>query len=880
MFDDESINLVVKATELNDVSKIYSDFTQSFTVPASRLNNYTFQHYYESDIDGTFNANIRMPALIELGTYTFRQGTIQLENVKLKNKVPEFYKITFYSTVRNLKDKFGDDTLQSLGTIKDTDTPTSLTSLNHTYNWENVVAGLQSGTFLNNDIIYPLVSPKRVWRLGTGVDNRDVNGQIMDITIREGSILYTELKPAVRLIKIIEAIEERYSIFFSRDFFDTANFKDLFMWLSNSSDSMTAFGTPSQTTFSNETYPAPYNRIRRDVVDAYGDSYTYTVTLLATQTNTNYLHYFLVVPNNGYGDIKYKIRMDISIDGGEWNDEVGPIESEVLQGSGENNGVSYRIPRNMTGVDKTYRFRYFIESSGRMIFTSSSNFVPYTPAALALHSRGNNGQESNGNVEVALQMPEIKIIDFISGLFKMFNLIIRPNADGSYRIDTLENYYAGGDTIDISNYVDIDETIIERPELFKSIEYRYEKSEDLLSKQYRDTNGGAKEVGYPDLTANYPISAGEELKITVPFSAIVLERLTNKNEDIPFSNIVIGNAYNSDYSPVNLKGLIFYNNGIIDASSPIIIHKNTINDTSINANYVTVPALVVLSNMALNLVVILSFNATPKSLIFGNGSSKKLLKFSLIAGAASVTALLKSEKTILSAFIDVLNAILKEKEYASEEERLATLKAIADQRVAIEQASADQRLSIQNQYLDSAEQGVGIIKSIFEKNKDVMRASIIAEGAISIARQIINTNAANARATAELGIIPAVPVIAANYVSMGVGIAATTVATAKALSALGKGGGVPSGGGGAKGGAPSFNTVGASLEKSFSTLALFAAPSIEVWFSSFCSLVNAILFTICSERKPSICASTPAASFSALINATLLAMVLFRDRLF
>lgn len=86
-------------------------------------------------------------------------------------------------------------------------------------------------------------------------------------------------------------------------------------------------------------------------------------------------------------------------------------------------------------------------------------------------------------------------------------------------------------------------------------------------------------------------------------------------------------------------------------------------------------------------------------------------------------------------------------------------------------------------------------------------ASIIASNAVGIAKNIIDTNAANAKLTLEGG-VAAPALITANFIRMGIGIASSVAATAKGLAALGKSGGGADAGG-AEGGAeaPAFNLV-------------------------------------------------------------------------
>ena len=128
-----------------------------------------------------------------------------------------------------------------------------------------------------------------------------------------------------------------------------------------------------------------------------------------------------------------------------------------------------------------------------------------------------------------------------------------------------------------------------------------------------------------------------------------------------------------------------------------------------------------------------------------------------------------------------------------------------------DKVAAAAKRDVQKASLDAVSTGFDILAGFAEENKELQAASIIASNAVGIAKNIIDTNAANALLTTQLG-VAAAPAITANFIRMGIGIASSIAATAKGLSALGKsGGGDTSGGGAAAGGggatAPAFNLV-------------------------------------------------------------------------
>lgn len=157
-----------------------------------------------------------------------------------------------------------------------------------------------------------------------------------------------------------------------------------------------------------------------------------------------------------------------------------------------------------------------------------------------------------------------------------------------------------------------------------------------------------------------------------------------------------------------------------------------------------------------------------------------------------------------------------------------------EKEIADEQAVADAKLAIQNQQLDNVTAGIGVLKGVFEKNKAIQKGLLIAENAAGIAKIIINTMAANAKAVSASPLTGGMPFVAANNISAGISVAASIAATAKGLAALGGGG---SGGGGAQnipsaGGAaaPTFNVVGnAGVNQIANTLGGNQQPPIQAY---------------------------------------------------
>ena len=138
-----------------------------------------------------------------------------------------------------------------------------------------------------------------------------------------------------------------------------------------------------------------------------------------------------------------------------------------------------------------------------------------------------------------------------------------------------------------------------------------------------------------------------------------------------------------------------------------------------------------------------------------------------------------------------------------EEDTTALKKTEADKQKAIDDAALQAKKSIISSEIDAAKGLVNLLGGLGEKNKKIQKAALIANGALSIAEIINNSNVGASKEVATKGIL-GLSTSTLLYIKMATSIASVVAATAKGLSALG-GGSVtaPSdtGGGGGGGGA-------------------------------------------------------------------------------
>lgn len=517
LFQEESIEINLSVQNIKDISKVFGDFTNSFTIPASPTNNAIFKHYYNVDIYGGFNANVRVDSFIEVNNNLFRTGVLELESVQIKDSQPYAYQVGFYSNVTSLKDTFGEDKLNDL----------DLSAQDHTYNDTNIVTGFNSyvsGT--DNSIVYPLISPVANWYYNSVGNDHTPSNIYYQSGHPEHGVFYYDFKPAIKLQKIIDAIEAKYSIEFQSDFFASTDFGKLFMWCHRRAGYM----------FKDQPIGATSELIELVSGDAVFDSTLHRFPVTSTANPALISYSPSATASTNY-------RVDVFI-----NDEL--FSSKEHTGNASNvfvflptltvgDYVDMRLAPSGDGGAVTVGMvaNWYADAAGTTILAATATPLATTTA---------------GFVTMADQMPEQKISDFIGSLVRAFNLVIVPVANNKYDIEPLDDWYAEGTTRDVTEYIDTEEITIRKPSLYRRINFKYNETEAILGEQYRLQN----DIGYGDLRADFTFD-GEEFEVEVGFDHMLFERLSNQNGGA-LTTIGVGKSITREIEPYIGSPLIFY----------------------------------------------------------------------------------------------------------------------------------------------------------------------------------------------------------------------------------------------------------------------------------------------------------------------------------
>lgn len=559
LFEDEKISVTSAITDLSDISKTLTDFSQSFTVPATKNNNKIFKYWYENKIDNGFDSRVRILSYINLDGTLFRNGLIQLEKSNLKNNKAQDYTITFFGNLVSLKDKFSGLLLTDLKTN---------TNFNINYNGTIVANKIFIGN--NDNVKFPLISSLRPWNAVQFPINAN------DITNNANPINYKELFPALRLSAVFNMIETQFGITFGGSFITSSGFTNLFLWLKNSDIFTPKFisVTPISSSVSYflnrqiSTWDVVTNSFTYVNPEPYVGVGTMTVSAFYSANCSSSLigqKYFVEVYFNGVFLSDYEDIIFSAGGNGVMIANILPLGTNFLYGNASEitQGVytfkvACEVPANWFNAKITY--------------TSSWGFFPSFSWETTIVTFPDFSTTST--MDIRASFPEMKIEELLSGIIKMFNLAVYVETPDTYLLETLENYYALGNIIDISEYVVQDTIAIERVKWYKKVSFMYSKCDLYFSSIFLGNNGRS----YGDLLQSFP-NDESEYKISLPFENMLFSKLK--------PNLVVGYSLSNTLQAKKPKAVLLYdyntNNLVPNPGTPFFFNNG--NATSSKNDY-------------------------------------------------------------------------------------------------------------------------------------------------------------------------------------------------------------------------------------------------------------------------------------------------------
>jgi len=538
LFKDESITVTDSLLNIKDLNKIFIPFSQQFTLPASKQNNKLFRHYENTDVQNSFDARYRHDAIIKLNGIDYKKGKIQFKSVELKDNKAYSFKVVFFGDTVELKEVLNEDMLSSLQGLEELD-------FEYTYN--NV-----KNKFINNtgDISFPLITHSKNMRF-TNSGYRD--------NITDTELSFTDIKPAIRVQRVIQAINDTYpQINITGSLLSNPRYSNLHLWLHKEEGYMsnaieggslfilsnrfrgqqTVFFTAPDWTYNAGLSPDPDLRVAYFIPDADGTeavsiTRSFRVTLEVTSgTAVSYSIIFKRSSDNAIlesfenltGNQTKQTRFRSSQFGGVGSELDFKVEIQAES--------TLAITQKLT-VEEGFYFLDFQDNGAKCVYNAASTSVTNT-------------------INVAEHMPKMKVIDFLSNLFKMFNFVVYKEGNNMVVDDALY-FEQTGLNYDITKYVDMAKSTMERLFQYKSMLFKFKSKKSFLV-QYSDElqNNSFSEEMYGNDEWD-----GGIYKIEVNFEKMMYERLSNEDSDA-LTTIGQGAMLDRKFQPTIGQPLLLY----------------------------------------------------------------------------------------------------------------------------------------------------------------------------------------------------------------------------------------------------------------------------------------------------------------------------------
>ena len=566
LFQDETISITDSIQNISDISKVFTPFSKSFNLPASSVNNKLFKHYYNFNIQDGFDARFQVDARIEINQVPFRTGKIRLDGVSMKNNQPFAYKVVFFGEPSSLNDLFGNEELDSLNGLSTYDISYSNSDFLQAFKVGLQSTGVDATSLANRNVVVPLILLENYYTYDTPSTNRLDNTNF--------PVLQPDLKPAIKLKRVIEAIQTQYDITFNmadsgsiKTFFGSDMFDELYLWLHREKSPISAPETDPPT-FGVDTTTKNKKLTFADFTYSSGDGDILTANKLVVNSGDSYSIRLVLDPSvtNNTGEV-------IAID--KTTNELLYYKENLAFNSASNLTVPLMNLTSGTLSSRTYDIEFRINCQVSVNFGALATGMTITKNSSTIHNYSNSAFSLGSNIFIQDYIPKMKVIDFLSGLFKMFNLVVYSKlGDSTIYVETFDDYMTKGVSRDITEYVDIAQSSIDRPVPFNIVNFNYSPPVTQTSLRFINQFG----LVFGDLNYSAPEKYdGQAFNQQIPFERSVLINLVDNSGDV--TNNIEAWWVDADSKTALGKPYIFFNRVVDSSSFPV----TTLNLTAYNA---------------------------------------------------------------------------------------------------------------------------------------------------------------------------------------------------------------------------------------------------------------------------------------------------------
>jgi hypothetical protein len=577
LYENEDIPLSLSVDDFKNVAEKVQSYSKAFNLPATKRNNQIFDNIFDitrTDTGLNFNPYKRTKAILKQDGFLLFEGYLRMLDISDKSGETS-YNVNLYSEVVALADVLGDKTFSDL----------DFTELEHEYQKTNIINSWNDApdvgiTYTNastsgfrnaNDTVkYPFVDWTHQQLIGGSTGTAAISGN------PEYTDLGQIFRPFINIKYLIDRIFQVVPFTYESEFFDTDDFKKLYMdfnWGSgNAPVVIDATIFELLWAFQDDFPPASVYA---------GTSFTnldlrlLTIAgIVAGQVPPNYNLSTNIITATADGE-NYNISGHYGIQNTSATDTID-VECQWIK----NTSVVVTQPLTMLPSSSAlFNFTFneilmngdTLQAQFKRVDPTSANTIRMDETATW---GGTSAVTFNVNITAMTSSSILQTLrgetgqwEFLKGLMTMFNLVTLPDEDNpsNIKIEPYSDVFLNNpnsveldwtDKIDVSEMKLMPLTDLNKKTIFKFVE----DEDDFAFMNYKRQVGGHLYGSKKYDASEFTILAGEDEIVAEPFAATVIKPL----EDM-WSDIIIPLIYsmNEDETSEGFENSprIMYNNG-------------------------------------------------------------------------------------------------------------------------------------------------------------------------------------------------------------------------------------------------------------------------------------------------------------------------------
>ena len=570
LYEDEDIPLSLSVDDFKNVAEKVQSYSKAFNLPATKRNNQIFDNIFEitrTDTGINFNPYKRTKAILKQDGVLLFEGYLRMLDISDKSGEIS-YNVNLYSEVVALADVLGDKTFSDL----------DFTELTHDYQKTNIINSWNDGvtvgqttpiTWTNastsgnrtdfDTLKYPFVDWTHQQLVGGSTGTGAISGN------PEYTSLEQIFRPFINIKYLIDRIFQAVPFTYESDFFNTDDFKKLYMDFNYGENELTigmgkqnnsTLGDPITTSTTSFTNLRLYEHYPNNPLSEVGYDVT-TGTLTSSADDSAY-------------SINYSFSLNRSISSAasfRWvhKDALGNIINTIDFIPSVSYTAATSNPLIYSGYftillqnNETLEPQFLTLVAGGL---KQKNFYSYCTFGL-------NPSIITSNSLLQTLRGEIEQWGFVKGLLTMFNLVTLPDEDNpsNIKIEPYSDIFLNNpnskeldwtEKIDVSQIKLMPLTDLNKKTIFKFVE----DEDDFAFMNYKKQVGGHLYGSKKYDASEFTILSGEDEIVAEPFAATVVKPLMQQYPDL-ITPALYAKGDDDTWEGFDNSPRIMFNNGI------------------------------------------------------------------------------------------------------------------------------------------------------------------------------------------------------------------------------------------------------------------------------------------------------------------------------